>query len=217
YVTFSWFLSYHVMQRISGDVKSVYFSNHYDRWAVLFDQVFSDKWVCMLQHGILPDTLELSYKLKNLNVIFAIDGESELKFSKLFDLSQTVEFRRRSLHISLAGLDHCTKSVLIIGQPHSVKRELALIDLIGAELPQVSLFIKPHPLYGKKQYEASRYGEIISENDYYPKVDVAICLESTLGVEYERAGVEVLWWHDASPEKMVIELKKRFDKLQEQV
>ena len=106
YVTFNWFLTYRAMRKIHQHVNLVHFSNHYDRWAVLFDGVFYNKKVCLLQHGVLPDRLELPYKLKNLTVIYTIDNESELKFRKLYSLSENVEFRRRLIALTLSAVSY---------------------------------------------------------------------------------------------------------------
>ena len=43
YVAFEWFLIFIGLTKIKSNVDTIYFSNHYDRWAVLFDQLFKEK------------------------------------------------------------------------------------------------------------------------------------------------------------------------------
>ncbi|MFK7779570.1 MAG: hypothetical protein QM490_00245, partial [Candidatus Gracilibacteria bacterium] len=55
YIAYEWFLTYIVLKKINKHTKKVYFANHYDRWATMFDQIFADKELVLIQHGILPE------------------------------------------------------------------------------------------------------------------------------------------------------------------
>ena len=42
----------------------------------------------------------------------------------------------------------------------------------------------------------------------FPHVDVALCFESTLGVEYEASGVKVIWWKGMDMDSIYMAVKE---------
>lgn len=190
YVAFEWFLVYISLNRIKENVKKVYFANHYDRWAVMFVQLFEDKEVILLQHGILPDDLHLNYKLRNINTIYCYDEKSKKIFENIFSLTDT-EFKKINLSLSLSKIQSDRKSILIIGQPHSIDKEIEIIEFLKNDY---EIYVKPHPLYNDKKYKDIENINIIDDRNFYPKVSLALCYESTLGLEYEASGIKVIWW-----------------------
>jgi hypothetical protein len=192
YVAFEWFLVYLSLNRLKKGAKKVYFANHYDRWAVMFDQLFKDKEVVLIQHGILPDNLQLDYKLENINTIYYYDDKSKILFKKMFNLN-SINFEKLTLSLILSDIKSNKKTILIIGQPHSIDIE---IDIISELKNKYEIYVKPHPLFSREKYKSIKDINIIEDRNFYPRVDLALCYESTLGLEYEASGVNVLWWKD---------------------
>lgn len=191
YVAYEWFLVYIGLSKIEENSdRRIYFANHYDRWATMFDQLFVNENVTLLQHGLLPRNLKLSYKLKHVNNIYVLNRSSQEVFKSLLEGLNPDFFQLESM-ITLTDIQCNKKAVLVIGQPHSIESEIKLIKKIVDEF---EVFVKPHPLYDATEYEKLKGVRLIKQKDFYPRVDVALCYESTLGVEYEASGVEVVWW-----------------------
>ena len=190
YVAYEWFLVYIGLSKINCNNCTIYFANHYDRWAVMFDQLFARNNLVLLQHGLLPDSLQLSYQLKNINYIYSLTLDSHRRFKSLFNC-ESVRFSQLDLSIKLTDVQSSKRTVLMIGQPHSIKSEINIIKSLKNEF---NIFVKPHPLYDATEYKKLDGITLIEDKGFYPNVDVALCYESTLGIEYEASGIQVLWW-----------------------
>jgi len=203
YVAYEWFLVYLALSRCKGGIETVYFANHYDRWAVMIDQLYADKDVVLMQHGILPEDLNLSYKLKNLCKVFAFNEQSEKIFKNMFECKKT-QFERLDISLSLVDVNTDKKTILIIGQPHSLGFEVEIVESLDDTF---EVFVKPHPLYDSSEYKKLSNVTLIEDRSFYPKVDVALCYESTLGLEYEASGVKVIWWKGMSQHEIIMQIK----------
>lgn len=202
YVAYDWFKTYIALSRIADKIDEVYFSNHYDRWSVLFDQLLSDKKINLMQHGLLPDKLIIDYKLVNINRIFVFNQESEHLFER-FVSCDNVNFENINLQLNLTLISSIKKTILLIGQPHSIDRELEIIGLIKDDY---SIYVKPHPLYDDSKYKIDGVN-LISDVNQFPKVNLALNYESTLGLEYEYSGIDVIWWKDMTNEEIISNIK----------
>ena len=209
YVAYEWFLNYFILKKNMKNIKRVFFANHYDRWAVLFDMLFAKKELILIQHGLLPENISLPYKLKNLSVIYALDKKSISNFKKIFD-SKSTRFKIIDPSLNLIQTDTGIKSILIIGQPQSMDREIEIINAL-LNLIDAKIYIKPHPLYDDSRYRLINGVFLIEKKDYYPKVDLALSYESTLGLEYEASGVKVLWWKELDNETIITLVKEVFE------
>lgn len=203
YVAYDWFKTYFVLKEIVTCADNIYFSNHYDRWSTMFDFLFKENNLVLIQHGILPDNLTLTYKLKNLNTIYCFDEKSINIFLKLFECTRT-NFKTIHLKLNLTPVECDKKTILIIGQPHSVGREIEIIELIRN---LCFVYVKPHPLYDNSRYKTDGV-ELILDKSFFPKVDMALTYESTLGLEYETSGVHVIWWKEMTNQQIVDEIVK---------
>ena len=148
------------------------------------------QYIVLIQHGILPDTLHLHYKLKNINEIYYYNEKSKAIFKEIFDCKD-VKFKKFVLSLNLSDIKSDKKTILIIGQPHSIDME---INIAKSLIDDYELYIKPHPLYSNKKYKSIKGVKIITDRNFYPRVDLALCYESTLGLEYEASGINVIWW-----------------------
>jgi len=202
YVAYEWFLVYAALSKNKDKFNKVYFANHYDRWAVMFDRIFENSNLVLLQHGILPESLDLRYKLKNLNCIFTLDNASVDIFQRMFFCPNT-QFKRLDITLPLAHIKNIKQTVLIIGQPNCIQEEIEIAQRIRDNF---DVFVKPHPLYDNTEYRKLKNVIVVTDNKFYPKVNIALCYESTLGVEYEASGIPVLWWKGMSCSDVELQL-----------
>lgn len=221
YVAFEWFLCFFGLEKLryGENVKfdKVYFSNHYDRWALLFDHVFQHSNIILLQHGLLPEDLSLSSSMENINTIYVLNEPSKGLFEKIY---KRVDLDFLSMP-SVLNLKNVSEkfSLLVIGQPHSLDFEIELVNKLLEVDVEIYIYVKPHPLYGVEEYNIIPLGsdriQIITESGFFPKVDIALNYESTLGLEYEKSGIEVIWWKGQEIEyivESVVEFKSKFSK-----
>lgn len=210
YVSLDWLVKYKSLLSISLDHKqNIYFSNHYDRWAVMFHMVLSDRNLHLVQHGVLSENLVLPYKLTNLKHIHTLDSLSQNTFILLFDLKKTTAFYLLKSKLCLMETIH-KNSVLIIGQPQSAIYEIEILQELVKIHNIGMIFIKPHPLYSIDIYKRikSYNVTIIDDKLYFPKVSVALNFESTLGLEYQNAGIPVIAIKNKLKSDIVLEVKK---------
>lgn len=204
YMAYDWFLVYMSLNKLKENIKKVYFGNHYDRWAVMFDQMFNDKEIILIQHGVLPDDLQLEYKLKNIDTIYYYNDKSNILFEQIFNL-KNVQFEKLDLSLTLSNIKSDKKTILIIGQPHSINMEIEIIKLLK---DKYEVYVKPHPLFSSEKYKNIEDVTIIDDRNFYPKVNLALCYESTLGLEYEASGIKVFWWKNININDVIIYVKK---------
>lgn len=197
------------LDKTVSESKSIFFANHYDRWATLFDQVSAIPRKILVQHGLLPKNLFLPYPLQNLDEIYVINEESKHIFQTMFSLKDSVVFEKYKISLSLIPVEH-EFSILVIGQPHSAGEEIELVRRILKCIPRSYIYIKPHPIYGVELYSFLEHEKnllIINDKSFFPKVDVVLNYESTLGLEYEQNGVPVIDWKDISSEAVISRLE----------
>jgi hypothetical protein len=86
--------------------------------------------------------------------------------------------------------------VLVIGQPLDPDAERELLTTLIAELPDVGLLYKAHPLYGRSgaAHVPSPPVQILWDRGLFPAADVVLSGWSWLGVEYESTGTPVVWY-----------------------
>lgn len=194
YVAFDWFVKYHALKSIPfQENQNIYFSNHYDRWAVMFDLVLKKHRLHLIQHGVLPPDLHLPYKTSHLDFIYTIDKQSQLTFKSLYNLKSNIKFRLLNPTLKLSKTPY-EKSVLIIGQPQSALREIEIVKELAKNDDIDMIYIKPHPLYSSDIYKPlnSSLIQVIEDKSYFPDVTIALNYESTLGLEYRNSGIPVI-------------------------
>ncbi|MCD5380584.1 hypothetical protein LR004_01535 [Candidatus Gracilibacteria bacterium] len=210
YIAFDFFLVMLALKDIKQGIETVYFCNHFDRWAVLIDNIYFNKNLILIQHGVLPESISLPYKLENINEVFVFNKSSEKRFTK-FLLTNTAKTKFTTVDISLhlQTVKHDKKTILVIGQPLTIERELEIINRIGNDY---TVYVKPHPGFSPTPYYNIKNTILIEERSYYPKVDLVLNYESTLGIEYEASNIDVIWWKGMEIEELVLSIKKTLKK-----
>ncbi len=200
YIALEFFLVMFALKDIKKFIDTIYYCNHFDRWAVLIDNIFFDKELILIQHGVLPESISLDYKSINVSRVFTFNKTNKERFIKyvLARKSKTT-FTEMDVSLELQPVNHNKKTILLIGQPHSIKNEIEIIKRIK---DNYIVYVKPHPGFSSTPYEKIINIILIEQRHYYPKVDLVLNYESTLGIEYEASNIKVIWWKDINIDEL---------------
>lgn len=191
--SFDWFLVYNTLSKFNN--KNVYFSNHFDRWAIMFDNInFSKRTI--LQHGVINHATVPPIKLGNIDEFYCFnDVQFDLFVKNVFKSTPLKYYLKFDLKLKdVLGKN----SVLIIScLPITYKRDVEILKyfLDG----NFNIFLKPHPVYSIEPYEKIQKTfrfDLIRDKDFFPNVDYVISYDSTLGFEYEVIGKTVIYIND---------------------
>lgn len=207
YTAFEWFLTYNYLSR-NQQITEIWFGNHCDRWAVLFDNLKIDKKV-IVQHGIENGTLNPPVKLEHINKIHLIKNSQRVYFkdkivSSNFEINELENLIKFS---PLFGIDKLR--ILIVGNSSLFSKEEEILIKELSKL-NVHLALKAHPVLSKDFYTSllkTQKFTLIAERDIFPEVDIVISYESTLGVEYEIEGISV-WYYSKYTIDEIINMAK---------
>lgn len=210
YSAFKWFLVYEVLENRLKDCKTLYFCNQYDRWIHLLDNIDISGEKIIIQHGVV-----MPFKVEGISRISKIycfnENQMDIFKNDIFIDCDDLKFDRIPLSINLSEVEY-KNSLLIIGQPFSANKEIEIInELLKREL-EIKIYIKPHPRFGDSIYSSIKDKvEIIDNPKFYPKVDLALSYESTLGLEYEASGVNVIWIKNKKASRIVENVLSLFE------
>jgi len=195
YVLFEYFMMQKCLSKLDQQgVQEYWYSNHYDRWAVLFDG--TKKKNVLLQHGFIDKNFKLPYKMKNLKTIYYIDKASIQKFkNNILDRDAKTKFLELQSTLHLENIQYAYKSIFLISVPAQYEFDVKLVERL-ANL-DIIVYIKPHPLYDTSMYIKSFQKNskciLIEDKNYYPNIDLIISGYSTLAFEYELLGKQIIW------------------------
>jgi hypothetical protein len=211
YTAYSWFLLWRVLSREGQAISSIWFANHYDRWAVLLDQLPLPAKRVMLQHGLARDIAlpKLPTKIENLSTFYCFGETSrQLFYEAVFARGKSIVCKLLPGAIPLQNIPSTSgikQKVLIIGEQIDPEKECLIAKEIVAFHSNVDVYIKPHPVCSTQIYKniQDKRVTIIMDKDMFPRVDVALCTYSTLGLEYSASGVAVIWHAKLSVKEVV--------------
>lgn len=213
YTALPWMLLWRVLSRHEGKLRSLWFANHYDRWAVLCDRLPGDFARVLLQHGFFYDG-SMPTRLARVRRIFAFGPRFERQFRRgVLTADADVTFTTMPLELALTppgGTGDGRRSLLIIGLPPHAEKQCRLVRSLVESRPDLRILVKPHPLYDSSPYRTASEGgaELIGGNEF-PRVDLALADQSWLGVEYEASGIDVLWHLGLDVEGTLAEVDRR--------
>lgn len=211
YTSYKWFLCYLTMQEYR--IGEIWFGNHYDRWAVLFDNLDIRK-KNLVQHGI-ENGLEVMTKLKTVNKVFFIDNTQIPYFTHKIIVS---EFEVDFLEIGLCLkkiLPEDKFKVLIIGNVSLCQSEEDYIISRLGKISSIALAVKPHPILSMKLYDnllQNNQFTLLKEKNDFPDVDIVVSYPSTLAIEYSQLEKTILYYSDYKLEEIpniIIELSQK--------
>lgn len=213
YSAFEWFLVYNVLERELKTCKKLYFCNQYDRWIHLIDNIDIDGKRVLIQHGVVVP-FELK-DIRNISEIYCFNKkQKEIFKNSIFVSCKDINFNNIPLSINLSDKLNDRNGVLIIGQPFSIDIEINIVkDLLNRNKDKdMDIYIKPHPRFGSSMYNCVKDKvNLINDIKFYPKVDLALAYESTLGLEYEASGVKVIWIKNKRINDVIKEVEAFFE------
>lgn len=207
YSSFKWFMTFNALKDKKFD--NIYFANHYDRWAVLFDKLCS-KRIILLQHGVLNEKFVPPTKLKNVSVLYSYNDLEKEKFesSILDNFNGEYFYLNRNIDLQPLKGSYKTKVLFISCLPLTFAKEKELLSLFS---PDTLVCIKTHPVYQVEPYFDLKREfdiELITEKDFFPDVDFVISYKSTLAFEYELVGKKVIYYEDEDFNNQIQKLVK---------
>jgi len=208
YVLFDYIILSEYLSELELESKNIFFANHYDRYAVLFDQV-ETKSKTILQHGIVSKSFSPTHKLIHIDVLYTFNEvQTNIWESKI--LKKPVKSMILVDQLSLTKMNNePERSILIVNQPDNFEYEKLLIMEIHEHFPGLHIFYKLHPTVNNKTIQISNC-EIIS-SQIFPEVNLVIHKESTLAQEYFSLGIKVL--STEGQDETIQEIKDHFNLL----
>lgn len=208
YTAFEWFVAWFTLNNAS--LNEIWFANHFDRWAVLCEYLPAENKV-FVQHGIEDGNMIPIVRYRTLKKAYLIAPSQKSHFeNKIF--KRTPEIFYLEGKIKLVNIQKSKNSTLLIIGNYvlTLEKEIQLIkELHGVS---VDVYLKPHPVLPKKEYYRLQKDYpffLIEDSTFFPQVDLVVSYESTLGVEYEQVGVEVLYYHQYSMDNMIDTIKDK--------
>lgn len=203
---YEYLLTNYYLRRIPEDC-TLYFVNHLDRWAVLFN-LAPQKEKVLLQHGIEGADADWPVKLTNVTKAY-IFANSQKERMKNAVLGHEPVFVEMPPTISLTDMSSALQKNIVIVACDNYrfydKEEYIIKRIIRKD---IRIYIKIHP--GKN--DDQKYMEVkksINDNieiintPTFPKVDAVISYKSTLGLEYEALNIPVFYYEDMSLDDIV--------------
>lgn len=207
YDSFNWFLLYRVLEKI--EPSCIWFINHYDRWAIMYDRIPGKISKKQIQHGIVDKEILIPNKLKNVEECYCLDEESveifETNYHKNSNIKTAYKMNNNRLKLIETGI---MNSVIFIGGPFDSENEKSIINNISKKFEEYTIFIKPHPSFPVKFYLNLEKDNvrIIKEKDFFPIVKFAVSYRSTLAYDYEKNGIPVIYHEGKTQESIIIEI-----------
>lgn len=206
YTSFEWLLMYEALKGVDANL---YMEDHFDRWAVLYDNLKLFKKndgdyvsLSLIQHGLLSLDFEdcslrlpfkLFYRLSEVDELFVYDFNSEEIFRNdilVNGWNGCVLFSPP--YLVLTPYDTEKVVVLFVGHPicESFHRKIANDLCERVDLDDVVFLYKPHPTKLNIEKVINDKWKVYN-NGGFPAADVVISYSSTLAYEYHLLGVKV--------------------------
>lgn len=220
FTAFDYFLLYNSLDSIEY-IDELIISNQKDRWAYMIGTL-RHKNKTIVQHGtVLAKGVPSQYmfrfveysvcdKLFYLNMPYKLSGFNKIiSFSHLeykYMLLSEHQVQRDNIvnenvgyNLSLTNLFDDNKiNILIIGNSNQRSFEEEQLIEFFVHNADYRLLLKPHPVFPKTVYK--KYSNIdnfyLMDNEVFPVVHFVISYYSTLALEYECAGIKVVYYDD---------------------
>jgi hypothetical protein len=198
-----WLHTYSILNK-SENLQEIWFANHYDRWAILFSDFNCTKKV-FIQHGLLNKDTNPPNLISKVNYGYLIH-ENQKKFivDSVIKSDFNFETLKPSLILSEKGIND-KFNVLIVGHATlHLENEYNLVR--NLDKSKINLFLKPHPILTFESYiiwKDKHSYTLIEDPTFFPKVDLVISYESTLGLEYSQLGIDVIYYQEYSVQEII--------------
>lgn len=172
------------------NVRSLYLVNHYDRWITMIGQSGLFK-LHVVQHGILNEKFYVKNKIDNVYEIKCFNKNQEIIFLNNVVKNPPKKMEYIGSKLNIINDDCC--DILIISSPFYIKYEINIyLKLSG----KYKVFFRPHPLFITSDIIDNIIDSDLCLGERMPNPKICICRESTLGLEYESQGCNILWWDE---------------------
>lgn len=170
-------------------------TNQLDRWAYLISSFskINDCSLSLYQHGTVVGEFKPKNKLPIVNVLYSYN-QTERDFFESNIIDILCDYVYLKPKIKLSEISH-KNSLLIIGSG-SIEHFSIEVETVKYLMHNKRFFvyIKPHPnlLVNRSYLEFDKERlSIISDNVFFPSVDVVIHFGSTLAIEYENSKANI--------------------------
>ena len=208
YSSFEYFLCYFYIKK-SHKTNKYYFDALIDRWAYLFGDTPHETH--FIQHGVINNKVKFK-RIGKVDYAYYINEKQKIIIEKIIFNNTPVCLYRRKTNFGYSNmlLDNKLKNILLICSPVFFDIEKKII--IELSKINVNLYVKPHPNDSYQPYENLMLSNnfILLQKEDLPKVDTVISYFSTLAVEYQTNGVEVLMYTDGLFQQHYDEILKKF-------
>jgi hypothetical protein len=190
YSSFEYFLVYFYANK-SDKTNKYYFDATICRWAYLLCDLPHEKH--FIQHGVITDNVKFK-RVGKVDYAYYINKNQKELIEKILFKNKPVSFYRRGTILNHSNIlvTNKLKNILLIC--HSLFFDIEKKIISELTRLNVNLYVKPHPNTSYQPYEDLNfsYNFILLQKMDFPKVDIVISYFSTLAVEYESNGTEVL-------------------------
>jgi hypothetical protein len=210
YTAFRWFCVRIALEKIDGDFLM---AEHYDRWAVLVDQVVARRRrqargkglatrtsLTLIQHGAVGGLMDqpnapqqglpLSYRLAGVDDLRVYDSASaEIFKNEILRAGADPSVAMFKPTITLrAGSATSYPRLLFVGHPFCGDFHAAVYSALCRKRP-VMAYYKPHPVDGMPSSLKKIDWVIVRDRLFFPEVDLLVSYPSTLVHEYGLHGI----------------------------
>lgn len=208
YTAFRWFLARRAIDHCPG---YLVMAEHFDRWAILADRAMREKRrlsnfngrLVLVQHGALGplnnsiisglSIINLPTRLSQVDELH-VYNKNEAALFKSYVLSKTKDTHALDLQFFKPQIELTCEftsgkiGLLFVGHPLCEHFQAALFQEFS-RIGRVEIFYKPHPKSPASPAMSAVGWKMITEEKFFPKVDLLISYPSTLVIEYAGAGI----------------------------
>lgn len=225
---YKWFLYYFAANTIPS-TSTIYFCNQKDRWSLLADALPHNSKV-LIQHGtellIHPSpsilgcslhiqnidswVMNMPYKLSSISKVYSFTEKEGIGI-KCSILDCNPEFVCSGYGLSLSHIESVMPKVLIISLSSVyAEREESIVNMLSKY--NITIIVKNHPTQNPEVYYklGDKYHFIFINEMIFPDADLVISYDSTLALEYQSLGIDVIYHVDMSNDELARYVENKF-------
>lgn len=206
HLSYEYILTNYFIQKVPIE-STLYFVNHLDRWAVLFNYAPQQNKI-LLQHGIESPKADWPVKLSSVNKVYVLAESQKPRMVKAV-LGHETEFVVMPPTITLTTMANAKKkNVVVVAGENYMYWEQEEYIIRNLDYSDLMVYVKIHP--GKNDYQKYiNLQKTVNPNievikiQTFPKVEAVVSHNSTLGLEYEAHNIPVFYYDDMLLEDIV--------------
>lgn len=210
YLCFEYLLTYYFLNKLPRE-SNLYFVNHLDRWAVLFNYAPQENKI-LLQHGIESPKADWPVKLTKVNKAYVFsENQQERMIKAVLGCKPAFEIMPPTIILTDMPSARERNIVIVAGENYMFyKNEEYIIKKLANE--NIRIYVKIHP--GKNDIQ--KYIDLRDKQNpnveiiaipTFPRVDAVVSHYSTLGIEYEAHNIPVYYYDELTLDDIVSKIK----------